>query len=154
MLRTSVLWLASFAAALAVMVLLGSIAHSLFVQHAWSLAAGQAAGSPPVAIPIDERLGWIAHDLVGLEPLYGLLTAIALSVAFVVAGPVARFTGMRTIVFAVAGAVAIFVLFTATKAYLGTVGLFGARGEFGLSAQMLAGLMAGLTFAALSRRRG
>lgn len=143
--------IAGFAAALAVMVVLGSIAHSLFVQEAWSMAAGQFQGSGPAALPIGDRVSWIAHDLIGLQPLYGVLTAGALFVAFIAAGLLARFTGLRTIVFAVAGAAAIFVLFTALKMNLGTVGVFGARGMMGLGAQMAAGLLAGVLFAMLTR---
>jgi len=142
----------AFVAALVVMVLLGSIAHSLFIQEAWSSSVAAAEGAPG-EIPMDHRLAWIAHDLVGLEPLYGVLTAVALLGAFLAAGLVARFTGLRWIVFAVAGAVAIYVLFWALKTNLGTVGVFGARGEMGLAAQIFAGALAGLSFALLTRPR-
>lgn len=142
----------AFVAALVVMVLLGSIAHSLFIQDAWSNAVAAAEGAPG-AIPMDHRLAWIAHDLVGLEPLYGMLTAVALLVAFLVAGLLARFTGLRPIVFTVAGAVAIYVLFWALRENLGTVGVFGARGTWGLAVQVLAGATAGLSFALLTRAR-
>jgi hypothetical protein len=54
-------------------------------------------------------------------------------------------------VFTVAGAVAIFVMFTIMKSQLGTVGVFGARGTMGLGAQVIAGLIAGLVFAIASR---
>jgi len=149
---TLFVWATRFLAALVVMILVGSVAQSLFVQQAWSEAAAQAYGAP-VELPMDHRLGWIAHDLVGLQPLYGILTAIALLVAFIAAGLVSRFTGMREIVFAVAGAAAIYVLFWALKDNLGTVGIFGARGTWGLVAQMFAGLLAGLSFAVLTRAR-
>ncbi len=140
--------IAGFAVALAVMVVLGSIAHSLFVQEAWTQSAGAAA-----AIPAGERLSWILHDLVGLQPLYGALTGAALLIAFLSAGLVSRFTGLRTMVFAAAGAVAILVLFTVMKSQLGTVGIFGARGTMGMGAQMAAGLIAGLVFALISKAR-
>ena len=143
--------LVAFVVAIVVMVVLGSAAHSIFVQEAWSAAAGQAESGAPVALPFAERASWIMHDLVGLEPLYGGLTGVALLIAFLAAGLLARFTGLRPIVFAVAGAVAIFVLFTIMKMQLGTVGVFGARGTMGLGAQMAVGLLAGLTFALLSR---
>lgn len=142
----------AFVVALLVMVVAGSASHSLFVQNAWSDSVAMAEGTPG-ALPTGERLSWIAHDLVGLEPLYGALTGVALLIAFLVAGLVARYTGLRTIVFAVAGAVAIFVLFTVMKMQLGTVGVFGARGLHGLGAQMAIGLIAGLLFAFLSRPR-
>lgn len=146
----------AFVIAAVVMVVLGSLAHSLFVQEAWSVAAAQAEGTDPVAIPLGERISWITHDLIGMEsnqPAYGAITTIALLIAFLVAGLVARFTGLRVVVFAVAGAVAIFVMFTALKMSLGTVGIFGARGAMGLAAQMSAGLIAGLVFALLTPRQ-
>lgn len=138
--------LVAFVLALACAVVLGSLAHSVMVQQAWLEAGGSA-----VTLPLADRLGWIAHDLVGLQPLYGGLVGIALVVAFLAAGLVTRFTGLRTIVFAVAGAVALFTMFTVMKMQLGTVGVFGARGQLGLAAQMFAGGLAGLVFAFLSR---
>jgi cellobiose-specific phosphotransferase system component IIC len=142
------------------MVVLGSIAHSLMVQQAWSDAAGMATGGGAAALSFGDRISWIMSDLVGMEtrmapnaPPYGALTTVALLIAFLVAGLLARFTGLRPIVFAVAGAVAIFVLFTALKATVGTVGVFGARGMMGLSLQMTAGLIAGAVFAMLTRPR-
>jgi hypothetical protein len=147
--------LVAFVVAALVMIVLGSIAHSLMVQQAWSDAVGMAEGAPG-ALPVGERLNWIVADLIGMEanaPPYGALTSVALLIAFLAAGLLARFTGLRTIVFAVAGAVAIFVLFTALKSALGTVGVFGARGTLGLSLQMAAGLVAGAVFALLTARR-
>ena len=149
--------LVAFVAALIVMIVLGSLAHSLFVQQAWSSAAAMADSTAP-GLTIGERISWALSDLVGMEtrmasnaPPYGLLAGVALLISFLAAGLVARFTGMRTIVFAVAGAVAMFTLFTLLKMAVGTVGVFGARGMLGLAAQMTAGLIAGLTFARLSQ---
>ena len=145
-------WLIGFIVAALVMIVLGSLAHSLMVQEAWSAAVVNGEGVP-ATLPFADRISWILHDLVGLEPLYGALTGVALFVAFLAGSLVARFTGLRPIVFAVAGVVAIFVLFTALKMALGTVGVFGARGTMGLGLQMTAGLIAGLIFAALTRPR-
>ena len=138
-----------FALVLAVTVVLGSTAHSLFVMDAWANAAGQAAGTGPAPLTFADRTGWIEHDIVGMAPLYATLVAIALLVAFVASGLLARVTGLRTIVFAVAGAVAMFVLFETVKAMLGTVGVFGARGAIGLAAQAAVGAVAGILFATL-----
>lgn len=150
--------LVAFLIAALVMAVLGAAAHSLFVQEAWLAAATQANTGSPVALSIGDRLGWIWHDIVSMEvgaapnaPPYGLLTSVGLLIAFLAAGIVARFTGLRLIVFAVAGAVAMFVLFTALKMTVGTVGVFGARGMFGLGAQMLVGAVAGFLFARLTQ---
>src|SRR5271168_2291393 len=115
-----------FVVAAVAMVLLGSAAHSYFVQQAWSGAAGHAFGTAPAAIPFADRIAWAAHDLVGMFLPYCAVTSIALFVAFLIAGGLARFTGFRVIVFGVAGASALFVLFTVLRSLLGTVGIFGA----------------------------
>ena len=148
----------AFLLAIATMVVLGSTAHSLFVQHAWLGAAGQtaaAAESPPfpVAIAVGERIDWILHDLIRMQPLYAALVSIALLLGLLTAGAVARFTGARLAVFAIAGASCIFAMFSILKLTLGTVGVFGARGPAGLAAQMVVGLLAALVFAAMTRKR-
>jgi hypothetical protein len=143
----------AFVVAAAAMVVLGSAAHSYFVQMAWSKAAGLAAGMPAAAIPLADRVSWAVHDLFGMILPYGAITSIALLIAFLIAGALTRVSGHRVIVFGVAGASGIFVLFTAFKIFLGTVGIFGARGAMGLTAQMAVGLFAGVLFATLSVRR-
>jgi len=143
----------AFVAAVALMIVAGSASHSFFVQRAWANAAGMADGGHPANIPFSDRVGWAAHDLVGMLAGYGAVTSMTLLIAFLLAGRVARFSGRRTLVFGVAGAVAILVLFKALRMILGTVGIFGARGALGLGGQMLAGLLAGLLFARLTPPR-
>jgi hypothetical protein len=142
----------AFVVAAAVMVVLGSAAHSYFVQVAWSKAAGLAAGMPPAAIPLADRVSWAVHDLFGMIRPYAAVTSITLLVAFLAAGALTRVSGHRVIVFGVASALTIFVLFTALKMLLGTVGIFGARSATGLAAQMAVGLLAGVLFATLTAR--
>jgi hypothetical protein len=142
----------AFVVAVAVMVVLGSAAHSFLVQHAWSVAAGHAGGLAPAAIPIADRMSWAAHDVAGMIVPYAGLSSIALLIAFLIAGAVARFSGHRVVVFGLGGAVALFTLFRVLRIILGTVGIFGARGAIGLAAQMAAGLVAGLLFAKLTAR--
>jgi hypothetical protein len=142
--------LGAFVVAAAVMVVLGSAAHSYLVQQAWSMAAGQAGGTAPAAIPFADRISWAAHDLRGMILPYSAVTSIALLIAFLIAGALARLSGFRVIVFGAAGALALFVLFTALRLVLGTVGIFGARGAIGLAAQMAVGLIAGVLFAKLT----
>jgi hypothetical protein len=143
----------AFVLAAALMVVAGSATHSFFVQRAWASAAAMAEGGAPASIPFTDRIAWAAHDLVGMIVGYSALTSIALLVAFLLAGALARFSGGRTLVFAIAGAAAIMVLFTILRLVLGTVGIFGARGAIGLSGQMLVGLLAGLLFARLTPPR-
>src|SRR5580658_8266916 len=141
----------AFVVAACAMVLLGSAAHSYFVQRAWSGAAGHAFGTAPAAIPFADRITWAAHDLFGMFLPYCALTSIALFVAFLLAGGLARIIGFRVIVFGVAGVLSLFVLFTVMRNLLGTVGIFGARGPAGLAAQMAVGAVAGVLFARLTR---
>jgi hypothetical protein len=141
----------AFVVAAVAMVLLGSAAHSYFVQQAWSGAAGHAFGTAPAAIPFADRISWAAHDLFGMFLPYSAVTSIALLVACLIAGGLVRFTGFRVIVFGLAGALALFVLFTVMRSVLGTVGIFGARGPAGLAAQMAVGAVAGVLFARLTR---
>jgi hypothetical protein len=143
----------AFVIAAAVMVVLGSAAHSYRVQQAWSGAAGRADGTGPASIPFADRISWAVHDLGGMILPYAATTSIALFIAFLLAGLLARFSGFRTAVFGIAGASAIFVLFTILRMALGTVGIFGARGPVGLAAQMTVGLIAGVLFARLTTRR-
>jgi hypothetical protein len=142
--------LGAFVVAAAVMVVFGSAAHSYFVQRAWSIAAGHADGTAAAAIPFADRISWAAHDLLGMLLPYSTVTSIALLIAFLIAGALARLSGFRTTVFGAAGALALFALFTVLKLVLGTVGIFGARGAMGLAAQMAVGLFAGVLFAKLT----
>lgn len=141
----------AFVVAVASMVLLGSAAHSYFVQRAWSAAAGHASGTAPAAIPFADRISWAAHDLFGMILPYCTLTSIALLIAFLIAGGLARFTGSRMVVFGFAGASALFALFTIVRWALGTVGIFGARGAGGIAAQMAVGAISGMLFAHLTK---
>jgi hypothetical protein len=143
----------AFVVAAAATVLLGSASSSYFVQRAWSGAAGRADGTVPAAIPFADRISWAAHDLVGMFVPYCSVTSIALLIAFLIAGVLARFTGRRALVFALGGALALFVLFTILRSVLGTVGIFGARGAVGLAAQMAVGAFAGVVFALLTQPR-
>ena len=141
----------AFVVAVAAMVLLGSATSSYFVQRAWSGAAGHADATARASIPFADRISWAAHDLFGMFLPYCALTSIALFVAFLIAGALARFTGHRMIVFGLAGALALFTLFTVVRHELGTVGIFGARGPAGLAAQMAVGAVAGVLFARLTK---
>lgn len=144
----------AFVVAACAMVLLGSAASSYLVQRAWSGAAGLAGATAPASIPFADRISWAAHDLIGTFVPYCALTSIALFIAFLVAGALARFTGFRVLVFGVGGALALYALFTILRSVVGTVGIFGARGPAGIAAQMAVGAIAGVLFARLTAPRG
>jgi hypothetical protein len=143
----------AFVVAVAVLVVLGSGAQSLRVQEAWSAAAGLADGGAPAAIPLADRIAWAAHDLAGIIVPYSALTSTTLLLSLLAAGVVARFTGRRIMIFGFASAIGIFALFTIIRHVMGTVGIFGVRGPFGLAAQMAVAWVAGVLFAQLTRSR-
>jgi hypothetical protein len=143
----------AFVVAAATLVVLGCITQSLFVQQAWSVAAGQADGGVPAAISTADRIGWIAHDFTGIFVSYGAVTASTLLVALLVAGWLNRLTGHRAMLYGVISAMAILTVFMLLRRLLGTVGIFGVRGAFGLAAQMAIALVAGILFAHLTRPR-
>ena len=89
------------------------------------IAALEAAGA---SIPFDRRLGMTGGDLLGLAPQYGAV---------------------------IAGAAAIAVALTAMKiSFDGIEPIAGARGGLGLALQCLAGVVGGLVFASMARKRG
>jgi hypothetical protein len=143
----------AFVVAVAVMVVVGSTAQSIFVQQAWSAAAGAAEGGAPAAIPFADRIAWAGHDLLGILAPYGALASITLLLSLLSAGALARYAGRRILIFGVVSAIGIFVLFTLVKLATGTVGIFGVRGPFGHAAQMAVALVAGMIFARLTRSR-
>jgi hypothetical protein len=156
----------AFLAAVLVMSILGATLHSLFAQDAWSAAAGQD-GAHPAALSLTDRLTWIGRDIVGMTDIsgvifpspgnmslpYSVVVAIALLVGFLAAGLASRILGLRTLAFAIAGALAIFAALSAIKLIAGTIGIFGARTMLGMAAQMAAGAVSGYVFATMTRPR-
>ena len=141
----------AFLSAVLVMIVLGSLAHSVVVQQSLLVTALQAGIAPELTL--EQRLQWCLHDLLGMQPLYGILISITLLIALPIASGVQRMVGQRTWVFAAAGATSIFAMFSILKGVLGTVGVFGARGLVGMSTQMFAGVLAALLFSAMTAPR-
>lgn len=148
MLRTLIAYLGAAAVTFAA----ASFAHTQMVLNELS-----AMGAP---VDIGVRLSTGLSDMMGLlasgspPGIFPIIIAIGLLIAFLAAGLVALLSpGLRWFVFMVAGAVAMFAIFTALKSSLGTVGLFGARGTMGLALQMGAGALGGLVFTLLKPNR-
>ena len=136
--------LAGYVLAVIVMVVVGAGAHAVFNQG--DLAALGADYS------IGERLGWIAHDIVGMAPLYGAIMGAGLLIAFLVAGLVARWMRtLRQVVFIVAGAVAVAVTLTIMRSVFEITPIASTRDLDGFIAQAIAGAIAGLTFIMVKR---
>jgi hypothetical protein len=136
--------LGGFIAAVFVLTVLATVLQSLFVLAALSGVGAQ--------ISAGEAAGMIAADLTGLGPLYGAFIAIALLIAFLAGALVHRVTPLpRSLVFAGAGLVAMAVMLAAMEqVFFGIQLIAGARTLSGFAAQMLAGLVAGYAFAALT----
>jgi len=108
-----------------------------------------------IEVPLADQVPWTLHDIVGLMPTYGLLLAVAFFIAFVVAAFVARpMPRLRTVVFTVAGGVAVLTLFLLSKpVFWHVTPIYGGRDALGLALQCLAGAAGGLVFAVISRVR-
>ncbi len=105
-----------------------------------------------VEIPINVRIETTIQDWMGMAPLYLLIIAVGFFIAFVVAGLLSRFfPSQRTIVFTVAGFVAIVTAILIMNAALGVTGLAGARSTLGLLSQGLAGALGGYAFTRVKR---
>jgi len=106
-------------------------------------------------ISLMERVSMTLYDLRYLGSLYGIFIAIALAVAFLVAGGVFKLTKFgRTVIYTFAGAAAMLVMLFAMKAAFFDVHLIaGARDSFGIGLQMLAGALGGVVFTRLSTDR-
>jgi hypothetical protein len=143
--------LIAFVVAVAATFAAASFAHTQMVLNELAAMGAPVDASVRFTTGLSDMLGLLAN---GSPPgIFPIIIAIALLVAFPVAGLVARLApGLRWFVFMVAGAVAMFAIFTALKSSLGTVGLFGARGTMGLALQMGAGALGGLIFTVLKPR--
>lgn len=106
-------------------------------------------------IGLGQRLSMSAYDLFHLGSLYLVFITGGTLVAYLAGLLVHRLVGFgRPVIFAVAGAVAMLVMLVAMKqAFFGVQMIAGARDAGGLGLQMLAGLIGGLGFAWVTRRK-
>jgi len=129
---------------------LGAVAQSIFVlRELASMGAELSAGT------------WftvIAHDLKGLAfggkyVWYGANLAVAFLIAFPAAMAVARFIKLPlALVAGVAGAVGLVAMIEIINVNAPNTLFAGTRGLDGMAAQVVAGILAGLAFAAVIRR--
>ena len=106
-------------------------------------------------VTLSERLSMTGYDLVHFGSVYVPIVAIGLLVAFLAAALVYRLAGFgRPVVYAVAGGVAMIVILASIKHLTFGVQLVGgAREVLGFVLQVSAGVIGGLVFARLTRRR-
>ncbi len=107
-----------------------------------------------VPVSATDRMAAVWHDLMGMAPTYLPLIAVALAIAFLIAGQLVRlFKLPRSAVYTLAGFVAIIALHTIMEMALGLVGVAAARSVTGLVGQAIAGAGAGWVFAAIYHPR-
>lgn len=106
-------------------------------------------------VTLSERLSMTAYDLVHFGSVYVPIVAVGLLVAFLAGALVYRLAGFgRPVVYAVAGGVAMIVILASIKHLTFGVQLVGgAREVLGFVLQVGAGVIGGLVFARLTRRR-
>lgn len=124
---------------------LGAVFHTQFV-----LQRMLALGAP---VPAAVRGSATLHDLAGLAATYLPLIALAFALALPVASLVIRILPLRRFGFGLAGGAALLCVHLLVEHFTGLTLLAGARGWDGLGAQVLAGVLGGLTYAELAPRR-
>ncbi|NKI35557.1 hypothetical protein HFP89_10310 [Wenzhouxiangella sp. XN79A] len=116
----------------------------------WTNAAALVALGVPV--PLGERLGMLAHDLVRFAPLYAALIAAGFIVAWPVAAGLARLRpGWRSALFPLAGFTALATLLLAMQWALPITAIAAARTPLGVTLLCLAGALAGLVYVVVTR---
>lgn len=133
-----------FILAVIVVLVIGASAHAVFNQG--DLAALGAE------FTVGQRIEWIIHDIAGMAPLYGAIMAGGLLVGFIVAGIVAGFMpGLRSVVYIVAGAVAVGTTLIIMGQVFEITPIASAREMDGFIGQAIAGAFAGLVYATVKR---
>ena len=123
-----------------------SLGHSLFVQA--------ALADLGTNLPIHIRLGAMLRDFVGLIPTLGLVVLGSLLIAFLIAGWLRPRAGwLAPFAYPLAGWAAIALALAAMRLSFGFSPLAGARTPAGFLVMSLGGLVGGLVFAWLDRKR-
>lgn len=106
-------------------------------------------------LSVGDRLSMSLYDIRHLGSLYIIFITIGLGIGLMVAQIIHRkFSGLGSLLFVGAGAVAIFMtLFWAKKAFFDVQIIAGARDGFGMALQMLAGAIGGYVFYRLKKRQ-
>ena len=123
------------------------VASALVTQH--TLARVVEMG---LDVPLEVRLSSTVHDILGMSSSYLPLIAIGLAVAFGITALITRVApGMRTVLFTLAGAVALITVNVALEMAFQIVPVAAARTAGGLLAQGGAGALGGFLFAVSTR---
>lgn len=136
-------WLAAFAVALGLTVVLGIGAQSHFTLESLGASAGP--------ITMQDRLAMFGADLKGFAPRYAMLVGAASLATYALATVAMRFLpAARWVLAPLAGAGGVLAVIFGLEAAFGQPVLKGAIGPMALLAQALAGAAGGALFALLS----
>lgn len=138
-------WIVAYLAAVLVTYVAAATAHTQSVMS--NLAE---MGAP---VTLGDRLAASGHDLLGLAPMFLPMVAVALGIAFPVAGWIIhRLPWWRALGYSLAGGVAVLMIHVLLYQAFGITGIAGARGTLGLTVQALCGALGGLVFRQLLPR--
>jgi hypothetical protein len=125
---------------------LASIAHTQTVLNRLSELG--------VALPISTRIETTVIDWLGLATGYLPIILLGLSLGFSIMGFVNRWLRWpHTLVFGIAGAIALFAIHSLMFPIFNVTLIAGARSAFGMSLQIMAGLIGGVIYAHLRNKR-
>lgn len=122
-----------------------------------SLANSYANLSSLKGLDVDISLGTLASqsltDYIGVGPILTMIIAIAMAIAFSVAGVIRlKIKPLRSILYMLAGAACVLTMFLLMEqAFFGTPIIQGVRTASGLAVQASCGAIGGLVFARVSR---
>jgi hypothetical protein len=106
-----------------------------------------------VTLSFGDRVTTALHDLLSMGSMYFLIMAVALLVAFLIAGLIVRWVpNLRMLGFVLAGAVGMFAMIMFFKVSMGTNPIAVTRTLVGFASQCLAGALAGFIYVKLSGR--
>lgn len=105
-------------------------------------------------VSVSDRFSMTGYDVIHFGSVYGTFIAMAFIVAFLTGSLVFRFAKFgRSLIYTVAGGVAMFVMLMAMKqVFFGIHLVHGASDTLGISMQILAGAIGGFIFARVSRK--
>lgn len=136
-----------FICALLVMNIIGVIISTQFnLGHLLALG---------VDIPFSQRLGTTLHDIVSMQPLFGVIFGTGLLIAMAVGTVIARLVKiLPDLVFALAGFVAIAVTLTALQAAFQITAIGATREWDGFLSLCLTGALSGYVYSVATMRFG
>lgn len=142
-------WLGIVGAWLVSAALVGAVGAGIATQFVLSRLETAGAG----AIPVADRLNGALRDAIGLGPLYAGFVLAPLAIALALASLLPIRGIWRFGPFKLAGALAVLATLLALQTVFPAQPISGATGLWGFLAQMAAGALGGVLFAALVRPR-